>query len=383
MLERTSRARSGRRRRYAASERDDPRVGRGAGRDRQAVRPGARAGHERRARRSSLRVLDADASIALADRQHLARGRDRAARLDDVFGEATRDPRGSRPSRSRGEWSAATPWACGSTSRISSPPSRRRPGTPFALPRRSSSSSRGSSSGRSRRSACRRAGPGSRARRRTRRAHARPRRRAAPSASRARSRCPAWITPLELPGLVRRDLRLALEHGDPDAVVAQRQLARGREAHDPGSDRRRRRIARLDMGFRACIAAMILDDSTDMANRRATIVVGHADMATTRAPGTIFRTVTNDAPPDRRLRWRRLLDGERATRCWTTTCSALTGVARPRVCFLPTASGDADDYVVRFYQEFARSPRRGVAPRALPAPPRRSPTCASTCSPRT
>ena len=32
---------------------------------------------------------------------------------------------------------------------------------------------------------------------------------------------------------------------------------------------------------------------------------------------------------------------------------ALTGVARPRVCFLPTASGDADHYIVRFYRAFA------------------------------
>ena len=32
---------------------------------------------------------------------------------------------------------------------------------------------------------------------------------------------------------------------------------------------------------------------------------------------------------------------------------SLAGVARPRVCFLGTASGDADDYVVRFYREFA------------------------------
>jgi len=31
---------------------------------------------------------------------------------------------------------------------------------------------------------------------------------------------------------------------------------------------------------------------------------------------------------------------------------ALTGVRRPRVCFLPTASGDADHYIVRFYQHF-------------------------------
>src|ERR1700744_2955914 len=37
---------------------------------------------------------------------------------------------------------------------------------------------------------------------------------------------------------------------------------------------------------------------------------------------------------------------------------SLTGVARPRVCFLPTASGDADHYVVRFYRAFPSS--RGV-----------------------
>jgi dipeptidase E len=32
---------------------------------------------------------------------------------------------------------------------------------------------------------------------------------------------------------------------------------------------------------------------------------------------------------------------------------SLTGLARPRVCFLPTASGDADHYIVRFYRHFA------------------------------
>jgi peptidase E len=31
---------------------------------------------------------------------------------------------------------------------------------------------------------------------------------------------------------------------------------------------------------------------------------------------------------------------------------SLTGMTRPRVCFLPTASGDADHYVVRFYRAF-------------------------------
>lgn len=32
---------------------------------------------------------------------------------------------------------------------------------------------------------------------------------------------------------------------------------------------------------------------------------------------------------------------------------ALTGRPRPRVCFIPTASGDADHYVVRFYRAFS------------------------------
>jgi dipeptidase E len=32
-----------------------------------------------------------------------------------------------------------------------------------------------------------------------------------------------------------------------------------------------------------------------------------------------------------------------------------TGAARPRVCFLPTASGDADHYIVRFYRHFPAS----------------------------
>ncbi|HEY1689531.1 MAG TPA: peptidase E [Solirubrobacteraceae bacterium] len=32
---------------------------------------------------------------------------------------------------------------------------------------------------------------------------------------------------------------------------------------------------------------------------------------------------------------------------------SLTGAVRPKVCFLPTASGDADHYVVRFYRRFS------------------------------
>ena len=30
-----------------------------------------------------------------------------------------------------------------------------------------------------------------------------------------------------------------------------------------------------------------------------------------------------------------------------------TGAERPKVCFIPTASGDADHYIVRFYRRFA------------------------------
>lgn len=39
---------------------------------------------------------------------------------------------------------------------------------------------------------------------------------------------------------------------------------------------------------------------------------------------------------------------------------ALSGVERPKICFLPTASGDADHYVVRFYRAFG-------APRCEPS----------------
>lgn len=35
----------------------------------------------------------------------------------------------------------------------------------------------------------------------------------------------------------------------------------------------------------------------------------------------------------------------------------LTGVQEPRVCFMPTASGDADHYLVRFYKEFRERAR--------------------------
>ena len=60
----------------------------------------------------------------------------------------------------------------------------------------------------------------------------------------------------------------------------------------------------------------------------------------------------------------------------------LAGSERPRVCFLPSASGDADHYIVRFYQAFAPDRCERVARLAVP-PRRGAATCASTCSPRT
>ena len=49
---------------------------------------------------------------------------------------------------------------------------------------------------------------------------------------------------------------------------------------------------------------------------------------------------------------------------------SVTGVERPKVCFLPTASGDADHYVVRFYRRFA-----GVAEASHVSLFRRDPGC--------
>ena len=56
----------------------------------------------------------------------------------------------------------------------------------------------------------------------------------------------------------------------------------------------------------------------------------------------------------------------------------LTGTASPRVCFLPTASGDADHYLVRFYNTLSRSlrgPRTSACSGATGACPTSAPTC--------
>ena len=61
----------------------------------------------------------------------------------------------------------------------------------------------------------------------------------------------------------------------------------------------------------------------------------------------------DDAPPDRGLRWRWLLDGVRQPAARRLRARALRTGERPQVCFLPSASGDADHYIVRFYRAFA------------------------------
>ena len=59
---------------------------------------------------------------------------------------------------------------------------------------------------------------------------------------------------------------------------------------------------------------------------------------------------------------------------------SLTDAPRPRVCFLPTASGDADHYVVRFYRRFS-PPARPATCRCSAAT--RAPAESRTTSPRT
>ena len=61
----------------------------------------------------------------------------------------------------------------------------------------------------------------------------------------------------------------------------------------------------------------------------------------------------------------------------------LTGKARPKVCFLPSASGDADHYLVRFYRHFTGGALRARATCRCSGVSGRRPSRASTCSPRT
>ena len=87
---------------------------------------------------------------------------------------------------------------------------------------------------------------------------------------------------------------------------------------------------------------------------------------------------------DRGVRRRRLLDGGRqpAARRLRPLADAH---GASTVCFMPTASGDADHYIVRFYRAFRR-PLRAVARLAVPARQGAAPSRATsrrTCSTRT
>jgi hypothetical protein len=62
--------------------------------------------------------------------------------------------------------------------------------------------------------------------------------------------------------------------------------------------------------------------------------------------------------------------------------ASAAGRNRPRVCFLPTASGDADHYVVRFYRQFDASVARRRTSRCFAATAAWR-TSGRTCSPRT
>ena len=166
-----------------AAEGDDPRLGRRAGGDGEPVAPGSRAAdHEAGLgrRRRACWTATAPGRGARPRTSQPVTIAPPAASTSAAKAVATR-AKSTTPVA--GECRAATPRACGSISAISSAPTRRRPGTSLARPRRSSSSSRGQLGLRRwRRSACRCASPRYRAPRSRRRAGGRPRRRAAPSA---------------------------------------------------------------------------------------------------------------------------------------------------------------------------------------------------------
>ena len=63
--------------------------------------------------------------------------------------------------------------------------------------------------------------------------------------------------------------------------------------------------------------------------------------------------------------------------------AALTGAVRPRVCFLPTASGDADHYIVRFYRAFGADRFEASHISLFRREQGAARTSAPTCSPRT
>ena len=150
MFARTRSARSGLQPQVGAAERDDPRVGVGAGRRPRAGPPTAR----RRARAWPASVRPPECSMRRRARPVGAHDRDLTSHPVTIVPPAALEVVGHRRATAAksttpvaGEWSAAIPAAWGSISRSSLGSIRRRPGTPLARPRRSSSSRRGSSDG--------------------------------------------------------------------------------------------------------------------------------------------------------------------------------------------------------------------------------------------
>jgi peptidase E len=69
-------------------------------------------------------------------------------------------------------------------------------------------------------------------------------------------------------------------------------------------------------------------------------------------PQIAFSAHESAPAPDRRVRWRRLFDGG-GQRTPARLRPRAHGRRASEVCFLPSASGDADHYIVRFYRAFS------------------------------
>ena len=152
--------------------------------------------------------------------------------------------------------------------------------------------------------------------------------------------------PARVTGLVPRDPGLALEDRDRGTVVAPRELAGDGEADDAGADDHE--VARL-----RGICRMCLQNAMSGCRQRGESSVQmsrHLDMSARRQRDDSYCV---------EVRRQIVAFGgggfsmEAGNPLLDDYVLSLTGVARPRVCFLATASGDADDYIVRFYREFA------------------------------
>ena len=221
-----------------AAKGHDPRVGVGAGGDGQAIGPGAGAEDGVAGLGAAVRMGDAQRAPLDVDPLDLAAGGERRRPRRVCPGRRTRATAGKSTMPVSGECSPATPRAWGSIASMPAASIRRRPGTPFAFPRRSSSSSRPSSEvsvatitfpQRSLGDAPLRAVLIQLARA----LHAQAR------LERAGHVVDAGVDHARVvAGLMRADLGLALEHADRRLRVAPDQLARDRQAHDPASHHR-------------------------------------------------------------------------------------------------------------------------------------------------